>query len=236
MSKLESVKARIRALRAMTIENGCTESEAMSAAALAAKILSEHGLTLEEVERIRAKQDVGADVEMTAFKPRMPEISYCLVSIAQHFDCEVWSNSPVSFSLMGLPQDVFAAQTLTEIVADFMFVEWVDYETHKRRDPPGWKQDPAKYDHIKQAFLGAMGVKISDRLRRAKHDLRTVSNGSALVVAKHEIVRRAMEAKGIHLQKGEPIKVVDDFHASVAGAFAGKRVDLSNPSKVSANS
>lgn len=236
MSKLESVKARIRALRAMTIENGCTESEAMSAAALASRILSEHGLTLAEVETIRAKQDVGGDVELTAFKPRMPEIRYCVVSIAQHFDCEVWTHGPQSFSLMGLAQDVFAAQTLAEIIADFMFVEWVDYETHKRRDPPGWKEDPAKHHHIKQAFLGAMGVKISDRLCRAKRDLRAASNGAALVVAKYEIVQRAMAAKGIHLTKGQPLKIIDDFHASVAGAFAGKRVDLSNPSKLGAES
>jgi len=232
VSKLNNIKARIRALRAMTVENGCTESEALSAAGLVTKILAEHGLTLEEVERIRAQPDVSSDVELSALRPRMAEISYCLVAIAEHFDCEVWCSGGQAFSLMGLPQDVFAARTLAEIIADFMFVEWEDYFTHKRRDPPGWKENPTLHHRIKQAFLGTMGVKISDRLRRAKRDLSTSGNGTALVVAKQDIVRRAMAARGIHLSKGQPITFEDDFHAAVAGAFAGKRADLSNPSKV----
>lgn len=229
---LETIKARIRALRAMTQENGCTEHEALSAAALASRILAEHGLTLEEVESIRLSQSVGDAVEDARFTPSTREVVFCLVAIARHFDCEVWSNGIHSFTLFGLPQDVFAAQTLSEIVCDAMEVAWDDYKTHKRREPVGWRDNPVQHARIREAFMGAMGTKIARRLVATKSAPRAPPNSKALVLAKHDIVRRAMVERGIHLGQSKPITFVDDFHASVAGSSAGGRVDLSNPFKV----
>lgn len=232
MADLEAIKARIRALRAMTQENGCTEHEAISAAALASRILAEHGLTLEEVESIRLGEWVGDSVEDAVFTPRTEEVVFCLVAIAQHFDCAVWSNAGRTITLLGLPQDVFAAQTLTEIICDAMEVAWDDYKTHKRREPIGWRENAVEHERIRKAFLGSMGDKIARRLAAMKACPAAPSNTQALVVAKNEIVRRAMAERGIHLRKGKPITFEDDFHASMAGTSAGGRVDLSNPFKV----
>ena len=44
-----SIKDKIAALRAKTRANGCTEAEAMAAAALAAKLMGEHGLSEEDL-------------------------------------------------------------------------------------------------------------------------------------------------------------------------------------------
>lgn len=44
MADLDKIKAKVRALRSMTAEAGCTEAEALAAAAAAARIMAEHGL------------------------------------------------------------------------------------------------------------------------------------------------------------------------------------------------
>ena len=47
---LEKLKGRIQALRAKTVENGCTEEEALSAAAKVADLLDQYDLSLTDVE------------------------------------------------------------------------------------------------------------------------------------------------------------------------------------------
>jgi len=229
---IEALMARIRALRAMTQANGCTEHEAISAALLAARILEENGLSLEDVETLRVQPRVGRSVDEVTFAPATSEIGYCVDAIAHYFDCAVWMSGSSFYTLLGLPQDVFAAQTLLEIVGDAMEISWDDYKTHKRREPIGWRDNSVQHDRIKQAFLGAMGIKIARRLNAIKSAPASTGNGQALVLAKSDIVRRAMQERGIVLEKGEPLKLIDDFHASVAGSSAGDRVDLANPFKV----
>lgn len=46
----EKIAARIRALRAKTVENGCTEDEAMAAAAKVAELLDAYNMTVDEAE------------------------------------------------------------------------------------------------------------------------------------------------------------------------------------------
>lgn len=52
MTDREALKAKLRALLAKTVANGCTEAEAASAMAAAARIMEAHGLDADDVERI----------------------------------------------------------------------------------------------------------------------------------------------------------------------------------------
>lgn len=56
---LEKIKARIRALLAKTVANGCTDGEALAAAEMAARMLREHGLTAEQLEIGRFQRLLG---------------------------------------------------------------------------------------------------------------------------------------------------------------------------------
>lgn len=56
MADKDSIKARIRALRAKTVENGCTEAEALAAAEKLMELLAKHGLRPGEEEI--AEEDV----------------------------------------------------------------------------------------------------------------------------------------------------------------------------------
>lgn len=55
MSDREKLKAKIRALKEMTSARGCTEDEAMAAAAKAAELMREYGVSDVELETERAK-------------------------------------------------------------------------------------------------------------------------------------------------------------------------------------
>ena len=49
-TSLDKLKMRIQALRAKTQDNGCTEAEALMAAAKVAELLDRHDLSLSDVE------------------------------------------------------------------------------------------------------------------------------------------------------------------------------------------
>lgn len=61
MNNLERIKEKLSALRDKTIANGCTEGEAMAAAAAAARIMERHGINASELEAMagRAANDGG---------------------------------------------------------------------------------------------------------------------------------------------------------------------------------
>ena len=50
VADIDKLKARIQGLRAKTIENGCTEEEALSAAAKVAELLDTYDLSMTDVE------------------------------------------------------------------------------------------------------------------------------------------------------------------------------------------
>jgi hypothetical protein len=50
LAALDKLKLRIQALRAKTIDNGCTEDEALSAAAKVAELLDRYDLSLSDVD------------------------------------------------------------------------------------------------------------------------------------------------------------------------------------------
>lgn len=84
---LDKLRSRIQALRAKTIDNGCTEDEALSAAAKVAELLDRYDLSLTDVE-IRAAACERRSFE-TYRKKRIP-LDDCIGAIAKFCDCRVW--------------------------------------------------------------------------------------------------------------------------------------------------
>jgi hypothetical protein len=107
---LDRLVQRIRALRAKTVEQGCTEQEALAAAEKVAELLDRHGLSLSELD-LRRQSCEGIGVE-TDRKRRGP-IDDCMGTIAAFFDCRVWGetseDATLRYIFFGLPADVQAA-------------------------------------------------------------------------------------------------------------------------------
>lgn len=115
--ELTRVIERIRALRAKTTDQGCTEQEALAAAAKVAEMLERYGLSLSEVEiRKQACEGFGVD---TGRRKQGPS-DRCVPSIAEFCDCRAWSETSATgtlrFVFFGLPADVEAAHYLYDLV------------------------------------------------------------------------------------------------------------------------
>ena len=85
MAELDKLIGRIQALRAKTVEQGCTEQEAMTAAAKVAELLDRYGLSLSELD-LRGQSCEGAAVETEC--KRAGPIDDCAPAMAAFFDCK----------------------------------------------------------------------------------------------------------------------------------------------------
>ena len=86
LAAFDRLKTRIQGLRAKTTDNGCTEAEALSAAAKVAELLDRYDLSLTDVE-IRNGQCEQRPYE-TRRKKRIP-LDDCIGNIANFCDCRV---------------------------------------------------------------------------------------------------------------------------------------------------
>ena len=121
---LARVIARIRALRAKTVDQGCTEEEAVSAADKVAELLDRYGLSLGETD-IRHQPCLGVGIDST--RKRMGPLDECVPAIAHFCDCRAWNErtpaGTIRSMFFGLPADVEAAQYLFERVATALETE-----------------------------------------------------------------------------------------------------------------
>ena len=93
--KRESLIMKIRALLSKTVENGCTENEALAAATLAATLMEEYDLTFKDVEK--EIRDQKFDTNRRPFghygpsgRRHTPAVRDCVRDVASFFDCEYW--------------------------------------------------------------------------------------------------------------------------------------------------
>ena len=121
---IDRLKARIQALRVKTVQNGCTEQEALAAAVKVAELLDQHDLSLTDVE-IREEPCERAVVE-TYRRQRVP-LDGCVNAIAAFCDCRVWreknSEGEHRYVFFGLSPDVAVAHYIADLVSTAMAVE-----------------------------------------------------------------------------------------------------------------
>jgi len=101
--------ARIQALRSKTTDRGCTEQEAMAAAAKAAELLDQLGLSMSELE-LKAQPCERRD--LPTGRSRIGPLDECAPAVAAFFDCRLWFETDPEGRLtqvfFGLPADVHA--------------------------------------------------------------------------------------------------------------------------------
>src|SRR3954471_11281870 len=117
LAAFDRLRTRIQGLRSKTTDNGCTEAEALLAAAKVAELLDRYDLSLTDVE-IRNGQCEQRHYE-TRRKKRI-SLDACIDDIASFCDCRVWrEKSPSSsarYVFFGLRADIEVAHYLTELI------------------------------------------------------------------------------------------------------------------------
>ena len=116
--------------RAKTIDNGCTEGEAVSAAAKVAELLDRYDLSLTDVEIREAPCERRA--YETRRKKRIP-LDDCIGAVANFCDCRVWRENnqagETRYVFFGLRADIEVAHYLTELIDTAVRSELGRYKT-----------------------------------------------------------------------------------------------------------
>jgi hypothetical protein len=227
LAALDKLKARIQALRAKTIDNGCTEDEALSAAAKVAELLDRYDLSLTDVE-IRE-----APCEQRAFethrKKRIP-LDDCIGAIAHFCDCRVWREKnhagEARFVFFGLRSDIEVAHYLTELVDSAVRSEAGRYKT--TREYQAFRHNER---HLANAsFALGMVASIADRLTamKAERDQVIQNSGRALVAVKAAVVDAEFEKLDLKLRAQRGGSRMVSMAAYEAGGVAGASLAI-NP-------
>jgi hypothetical protein len=227
---------KLRALLAKTVDNGCTEAEALSAAEKASAIMEEYDLSYTDVEQVRTER-FGARRRPfgkgTSRRRSYHEATMCHHSISKLFDCRAWYSSG-DLVFFGSEHDSEAAHYMADVCRVAMDSEFARYLASPARDRSYHGRT------LRTAFMTGMARRISARLdemkaqRENRAKIHAQATGNALVVvAKREIVTEKYEIfarETNHKLRGRvgSGRSIRSHGAYEAGKSAGDRVAL-NP-------
>jgi len=213
----KKIAERIRALRAKTQQNGCTEEEAAAAAAMVAKLLERYGMTLDETEM----RETGFSRER---HPQDDLVGRCIhrvaSAIAYMIDIRYWASRPgedPAITFFGFEHEVEIASYLLDICRNAMTSqsERMDKELALLRESVRRRR--------KIAFLDGMADRLAQRIRALKPAAPT---GTGLVVLRTELIDAELDRLDLRLKKGRgrPSRRLEEEYDK--GRTAGDRVAL----------
>ena len=211
------LRAIIGGLRAKTLANGCTEAEALLAAAKVAELLDRYDLSLTDVEirRSHCERRIYQDTR----NKRIP-IGECVGAIAAFCNCRVWrektADKALRYVFFGLPADAEAALYLTELIDAAIRTELSRFKT-----TPDYQDFRHADRHLANAsFALGMAGSIADKLAAMMADRKTGS-GRDVIVVKTALVDAELAALDTQFRDVESAPRMISPDAYDAGEAAG---------------
>ncbi len=224
---LDKLKARIQAIRSKTTENGCTEHEAMAAAAKVAELLDQYDLSLTDIE---IRQDICERVEYETWRKNSGPLDGCVPVIAEFTDCIAWQEANQfgerRYVFFGRHGDVTIAHYICGLIQQAMDTELLRFRA--TTGYLGYRQSNRR--KVSDSFLLGMANSISANLQgmKAQRDESSRATGRDLVVVKAALIEGELAKLGISLRtlRTKHRMVAKDAYHS--GHAAGERVVI-NP-------
>jgi hypothetical protein len=232
-SELAKVKARIRALAARTVERGCSEAEALAAAAKVGELLEVYGLSMSEVE---LREEACVQRVVVFDDPRRQAMGWLFPALLRFTECRGWTVGRADYVIFGLEPDVQMAEYLMQVIATALH-----YEEWRFRASPDYLRSRAAPQAVLRSFRIGFADRIAARLeelgshRRATEQAaqdqatRNGTAGTALVLIKQRKIDEGVKALGVRLRTVTRSTVVRDKGAYGRGREAGGRVGLDRP-------
>jgi hypothetical protein len=224
--EIDRVIKRIQALRARTVDHGCTEAEAMEAAAKVSQLLERYELTLDEIS-VRRSACEGISVA-TGRKRRAP-VDSCKPAIAEFCDCRVWSeeraDGQIFYVFFGLKADVAAARFLNDLIDVTFDTETAAFRQGELYLAQQGGNRRVALNSFQIGLAGGIDIKLN-QLKAARHSTGPRSTGFDLVAVKNSVVDEEVERLGLHFvsrQAGSRRKVYGAAYQ--AGKEAGFRFE-----------
>lgn len=210
----DAISRRIRALRAKTVENGCTEAEALAAAQLLADLLAKYNMTLDEAEIRETPFSHHRETHDDWVGDRLWKVA---AAVSDLTGARYWANRPgerASIDFFGFEHEVEVARYMLEICANAMrrAVEQMNAELWPRI---------AKRSGV-LPFLDGMADRLATRIRAM---IPPVQPGTGLVPLRNALIDQAMP---VTVRKRSMAGSRDLDTSYLDGLAAGDRVAL-NP-------
>lgn len=230
----KSILAKIRAILSKTVENGCTEGEAMVALAKARAMMDAHDVTDtdlafdgEEVTREECERNDPDQVRWTLCS-----------GVAKFCDCRVWGEGK-KIIFFGLESDSQFASWLLDTLEGFVRRQSLSFLADMGRavggetDLFGAPLNGAQREHKRRSFVFGCMHRINERLRQEAQDriLKSQrSDGRSLVVVKTAKVDSAFKALSLHFRKARGSRGINaDPAAFQRGRQAGNGASFGKP-------
>lgn len=218
-SRRESLLKRIRALRAKTVENGCTEGEAMSAAAKVAEMMAEYDLSQSEVERSetlfkQAERPVSDEIGIRLWKLAMAIDKLC--STSSFTDYPDLQATKITF--FGREDDVMVAGYILDIAESALRT------STRKHDATHQFYRAALRRRRRIAFIDGMIETMSASIREIAWTRQRTEAGRGLVVSKNAMVAAEMNRIGLRLSSWDARQSYDFDPSFDQGRAAGKDV------------
>ena len=230
-AEIDRVIQRIQGLRAKTADRGCTEAEAIAAAAKVSELLARHDLTLDEVS-VRRSDCEGVSVA-TGRKRRAP-VDSCAQSVAAFCDCRVWgeqrADGGLGFVFFGLKADVEAARFLHDLIEVTFDTESANFRRSAIYQSLRGGDRRTALNSFQIGLANGISGKLAD-LKAARQGSEGQSTGFDLVAVKHSVLDEEISRLGLHFttRTATSRRYVqsDAYHAGkVAGALFEPAVAL----------
>jgi hypothetical protein len=210
--------AKIQGLRAKTTASGCTEAEALLAAAKADELMRSYDIDLTEAE-VR-DETIGYCLHVISTNNHRHPASHACMGVDHYCDVRTRycghdkKNAIWVLTIYGAPADRELACYFYDLIRTAINCDYMEWRMRTAR--------PQKQADFR-AFGAGMASRISDRLYEMKHARSEAvgATGTALVVVKRALVDAA--AGKVEYVRGKPFKSAGAF---VAGRAAGDRVAL----------
>lgn len=216
----ENIFNKVRALLAKTVDNGCTEAEAMLALEMAEKLMEQHEISEEDLKL----EDKSAVIEASDMKdPQNIRWKLCYW-VGKFTETYAFGNKKrVKFA--GLRADVDFAIWLDETLTRF-----VQSELKRYMWANGYQSfQGAKRNRVINSFCIGCCSRINMKLREMVVNRSFVPNSTALVLAKQALIDEAVKDMDIGKpdNRGRKNKIYGDVYR--AGVEAGNNASFGRP-------
>jgi len=227
---LSKVIENIKALCNKTIDKGCTEAEALAAAAKVSELLTNYNLSMDKVFLESTNCVTG---KISTNRRRNHPVQLCMVGIAEFCDCKCWKmqhgSNGVEYYFFGLDTDVELAKYLYSVIYSA-----IEFETTRYKFSPAYTQEiRISRKTLSTSFQKGMSGRIHHRLKelkrqRTKDEYQPICNTS-LVVVKQDKVSKEFAKLDMKLKNAQSSNGRVNSSAYYAGYSAADKVNLNRP-------
>jgi hypothetical protein len=178
MNERQKILDRVRALLSKTVDNGCTEAEAMAALAKAQEMMAAHNVHDAELQMQRASAGIAGSA--SANDPHLVR-QYLGMSVGTFCNCRVWSSQSTGVTFCGVDGDETFAVWLLDTLAAFVHRE---LKAFRKTLPKGNARLTRM--HTKGFVIGCCR-RISDKLNELAR-ANAPASGAGLVVCRNALI------------------------------------------------